>query len=272
MLRLLTAFWLLFSVGFALDVPPLKERVTDLGGFLTSTQRQSLEEQLAGIEKATSNQIAVLTIDSLEGDALEDYSLRVAESWKLGQKGKDNGVLILLVKESRDIRIEVGYGLEGSLPDSLAGTIIRQEIVPHMREGDPLAALSAAVKAIDAATKGEYVPEPESEASNMNWLEDSFIYIVIFFVVFLPMFTRMNRWLGAGVGGIVGFLLLMSAGYLLGLLGFALGAFFGAIADKIKFKGGSGGGGFSSGGSSSGGGGFSGGGGSFGGGGSSGRW
>ena len=141
----------------ALDVPPPpKTRVTDLTGTLTSEQKANLERGLAEVEEKTSNQLLVLMIPTLAGDNLEDFSIRVAEKWKPGQKGKDNGAILLVVKDDRRLRIEVGYGLEGALPDALAGTIIRNEIAPRFRKGDYYGGIVAGLRGIVAATKGEY--------------------------------------------------------------------------------------------------------------------
>ena len=119
----------------ALEVPEHPEgRITDFTHTLSASEISHLDQKLAEYEKQTTNQIAVLMISSLEGDNLEDYSIRLADKWKIGQKGKDNGVIILIVKNDRKLRIEVGYGLEGVLPDGLAGSIIRDEIAPLFRK------------------------------------------------------------------------------------------------------------------------------------------
>lgn len=131
-------------------------RVTDLANTLSRDEMASLDRQLAAFERGTTDQIAVLIIPSLEGDSLEDYSIRLAEKWKIGQKGRSNGVILLIVKNDRKLRIEVGYGLEGALPDALAGTIIRSEIAPRFRAGQFYQGIEAGIQAIMAATKGEY--------------------------------------------------------------------------------------------------------------------
>ena len=125
-----------FASAYALEVPPRpKGRVSDYTGTLTAADTGALESTLAEFERATTNQIAVLLIPTLAGDSLEDYSIRLAEKWKIGQEGRDNGVILLVVTQDRKIRIEVGYGLEGVLPDSLAGDIIRRVIAPKFRQG-----------------------------------------------------------------------------------------------------------------------------------------
>ena len=128
--------FLLTNSIFALDVPFLSGRVIDDVGILSDEIKISIENKLKEHEKQTSNQVVVLIIPSLEGEILEEYSLKVASTWKLGQKGKDNGVLLLIAKNDRKIRIEVGYGLEGTLTDVLCNRIIRNEITPSFKQGN----------------------------------------------------------------------------------------------------------------------------------------
>ena len=143
--------------ALALEVPrPPSTRVVDQTATLSKSQLDNLEQILAEFEQKTTTQIVVLLMRSLEGDNLEDFSIRLAESWKPGQKGKDNGVILLVVKNDRKMRIEVGYGLEGALPDVLAGSIIQNEIAPSFRKGDFNGGILAGVRAIMAATQGEY--------------------------------------------------------------------------------------------------------------------
>ena len=125
---------LLANSILALEVPFLSGRVIDETGVLSAESKLSIENKLKEHEKATSNQVVVLIIPSLEGEVLEEYSLKVATTWKLGQKKKDNGVLLLIAKEDRKLRIEVGYGLEGSLTDALCSRIIRKEITPSFKQ------------------------------------------------------------------------------------------------------------------------------------------
>lgn len=122
--------------ALALEVPQYQGYVTDLAGMISPGERQRLEQTLLAFEQSDSTQIAVLTIPSLEGDSPEDFSIRTVEAWKIGQKGKDNGVLIVVAVKDRKYRIEVGYGLEGVLPDSLVGSIGREYFVPYFRQGD----------------------------------------------------------------------------------------------------------------------------------------
>ena len=224
---------ILHGRALPIDVPPLKSRVVDLAGILTPSQIYKLEEKLYLFEKRTSNQIAVLTIPSLEGEDIEEYSIKVAEKWKLGIKGKDNGVLLLVAMKERKIRIEVGYGLEGALPDILAFNIIRTQIAPYFKKGRYYEGILTGVESIIDAIKGEYVAEAPPERAHETGKSIgsllTFIFLILLFL--LPGRGRMG-WFWAGVG---------------------MGSFF---------RGGRGGG-F---------GGFGGGGGSFGGGGASGGW
>src|SRR5574341_427136 len=142
----------------ALDVPPLRGRVNDLAGLLPGGQAQALEERLRQFEEQTGHQIAVLTIPTLEGEDLEGFSIRVAETWKIGKKGFDNGVILLVVHNDRKLRIEVGYGLERVLPDAVASRIIREVIVPRFRENDFAGGVEAGVEAIMKVTSGEPLP------------------------------------------------------------------------------------------------------------------
>ena len=124
------------ALSNALDVPPLRGRVNDYAKLLSQERALALEAQLEKFEQETGHQIAVLTIPSLEGDSLEDFSIRVAETWKIGKKGFDNGAILLVARDDLKLRIEVGYGLEGVLPDAIASRIILEVITPRFRSGD----------------------------------------------------------------------------------------------------------------------------------------
>ena len=282
-----------------LAVPPLdNKRVHDQAGVLSSQTTQNLEYQLKLHQDSTGNQLAILIIQSLNGESLEEFSLRVAHNeWKLGSKNNDNGVLLLVAIDDRKMRIEVGQGLEGVLTDALCSQIIRNEMAPEFRRGDYDAGVLLAINAIVQAIAGEYTAEQNvGENSEMSVAERFFTGLFIFGI--LGMFTYAGlRTKGGGSWFLYAFLIPFyalfphvavgpSAG--LGILGsYIIGypilrAIFkrkGWI-DNSTNSGGSSGGGwssgsgwFSSGGSSfGGGGGFSGGGGSFGGGGSSGGW
>ena len=194
------------SAGQDTPVPELKHYATDLSGTLSADQISQLDQFLSSFDKTTSTQIIVLMVSSLNGEDLEEYSMRVAEANRIGRKGKDNGVLLLVARNDRKVRIEVGYGLEGALPDALAGQIVRQEIGPHFRQGDYYGGLCAGVQAIMSATKNEYKAQPSSQGSRRN---SPFLFVVIMIVVFLLRVVRRGPrrffwgggpWIGGGGG------------------------------------------------------------------------
>jgi uncharacterized protein len=295
-LLLLPLFLTLFTcLTHAQDVPFLGGHVNDYAGVLTSSAISSLEWMLKGHEDSTSNQVVVLTIKTLEGASLEEYSIKVAQTWKLGQKGKDNGVLLLIVKDDRKVRIEVGYGLEGSLTDAISSVIIQQEILPRFRKGDYDEGIKAGATAIIAAIGGTYTSEQQA-GSQMDF-GDTVMFLGIFTVVvglftvialfskgfmswFLYLFL-IPFWLAfpyAALGGTIGLI-----PFFVYFIGFPIFKVWlsksstglhwqQALAGSFLMASSRGGWSSSGGGWSSGGGGFSGGGGSFGGGGSSGSW
>jgi len=140
----------------ALEVPALRSRVTDQAGMISPQAELRLEQALEEFERSDSTQIAILTVESLEGESLEDYALRVATTWGLGQAQHDNGALLLVAKQERKIRIEVGYGLEGTLTDLLAGRIVDHEIAPRFKRGDLDGGFLAGTAAMIEAVRGEY--------------------------------------------------------------------------------------------------------------------
>ena len=147
------------------EVPPLTGRVVDQAALLDPATERALNQQLAAHEDSTSNQVAVLTIASLAGRPIEEVALAVARTWQLGQAGRDNGVLLLVARDDRQMRIEVGYGLEGALPDVVASRIIRHELRPAFRAGDFDGGVQAGVAAILQAITGSYEPPPASSSS-----------------------------------------------------------------------------------------------------------
>ena len=298
-------FFLIFFSGpvcAQLLVPELwGVRVHDDAKVLSASVVQQLEAQLKLHEDSTSNQLAILIIPSLQGEVIEDYALRVAEKWKLGQKEKDNGALLLIAIEDRKMRIEVGYGLEGVLTDAMCNRIIRNEMAPNFRRGDYDAGVIAAVDAMIKAIGGEYVADDTTttEGVPMTTKEKAMIGLFVFGI--LGLFTFIGIASEGGPGWVLYFFLIpFYAAFPGAIFGWGLGMkiLSGYIVAfpilKVLFKkmgwskkfassGSSRGGGWSSGsgwysGGSSGGsswgggGGFSGGGGSFGGGGSSGSW
>ena len=144
------------TTAAALDVPAAKGYVQDRAGLLQAATVRQLEQFLSDLDRKDSTQIAILTIPSLAGESLEGYALRVAETWGIGRKGHDNGALLLIARDERQVRIEVGYGLEDRLTDLLAGRIIDQEITPRFRSGDFDGGVLAGVQAMVDAVRGAY--------------------------------------------------------------------------------------------------------------------
>ncbi|QXM09729.1 TPM domain-containing protein [Geomonas subterranea] len=271
----------------AAEVPPLRSHVNDYASMLSPQVAQQLESELAAFESSDSTQIVVLTIPSLEGEVLEQYSIKVVEKWQLGQKGKDNGALLLVVKNDRKIRIEAGRGLEGKLTDLMSGRIIRNEITPAFKRGQYDLGIARGVGAIMATVRGEYQAQP-SDLRHGKKGAPPILTLLLFVLVASVFLGGISRLLG-GIAGAVGLpvaafisfsgisMLLMG---LLAVVGFLAGLFIaflfssggrgGFMGGPPFFGGYGGGGGF--GGFGGGGGGFSGGGGSFGGGGASGDW
>lgn len=153
------------SPGLALEVPFLTGRVNDHAGLLSPQERERLETTLTELEQATSAQLVVLAIPSLEGEVLEEYSLRVAQTWQLGQRGRDDGVLFLIVVGDRQMRLEVGYGLEGTLTDATSRRILDNVVRPRFRAGDFPGGIEAGVQAISAAIRGDEVSLAKVEAA-----------------------------------------------------------------------------------------------------------
>ena len=266
----------------ALDVPPLTGRVVDAAHLLPEPVAKTLSDDLAAHEARTGNQVAVLTLPSLEGEPLEEFSHHVATTWKLGQKGTDNGVLILVVPGDRKVRIEVGYGLEGTLTDAKSAHIIREEMAPRFRSGDFPGGIAAGVKAVLGTIEGTYRPPeraPVQTGRTQSALGMLFLAVVVGIIT--AAFVG-HRWKGGSIGSVMAFVLALSSGILLAIVAavivmFVAGA-LGAMTGGGRSSGGFGGlgggsfGEFSGGGGFGGGGGFSGGGGGFGGGGASGGW
>jgi uncharacterized protein len=261
------------------DIPALEHRVTDLTCTLTAEQQAGIESRLAAFEQHKGSQVAVLIVPSTQPEAIEQYSIRVVEQWKLGRKGVDDGALLLVAKNDRKMRIEVGYGLEGVLPDAIAKRIIAETITPHFKQGDFYGGISAGVDSILGVIQGETLPEPKrSPSSGANSSNSLAHHLMMIFVVAMIAGSILRAVLGGFVGGLatgglVGFIVwTLGAGLIFALVLAAL-AFFLTLLGGQGSSGGTGGGGFSSGSSDFGsGGGFSGGGGGFGGGGASGSW
>jgi len=164
------------------QVPALTRYATDLTVTLTANQVVLLNQKLEKFDNETSTQIVVLIVPTIGTTSIEDYALRVAEKNRIGREGKSNGALLLVAKDDRKIRIEVGYGLEGPLPDALSGTIIRREIGPKFREGDFFGGLNAGVEAIMLATKNEYKADPKGKDGGFNLTTLVFFVFIIFII------------------------------------------------------------------------------------------
>lgn len=255
-------------------VPALNARVTDLTGTLTSQQSATLESRLQALESQKGSQIAVLIVPTTQPETIEEYSIRVVEKWKLGREKIANGVLLLIAKSDRKIRIEVGYGLEGVLPDVITKRIIAEDIAPHFKQGDYYGGIVAGITRLDAVIQNEALPAHPQASDN---LENIASYLPMLFIAALISGVILRRVLGMFPGalvngGLIGIAtMLLGGGFLFAII-FGFFAFiFALIRGGSGFDGGGWGGG-GGGGFSSGGGGFSGGGGDFGGGGASGDW
>lgn len=309
----LTLFWILMNIvssWAAMDVPYLTGRVTDNAQILSDNTRKNIGDLLKAHEEKTTNQIAVLTVSTLDGTGIEEYANRVFNTWKLGQKGKDNGVLILVAPNDRRMRIEVGYGLESTLTDGMAGGIIRDIITPHFKSGDYNKGVEEGVRAVVTvlesgkvphALKGHAAAEKSSDflkgpdlSITERILIGAFIFGIIglftvigvltpgvgwFLYLFLIPFWAMFPMIVVGTTGALYLLVIYLIGFPIAKLLLKNSAWYEKAAKDLKEKGTATIGGFtlrsggsSGGGWSSGSSGFSGGGGSSGGGGASGSW
>ena len=289
MTRAATAALLCLAAGLAfaqalVPVPPLTGRVIDLTGILSGDAVNRIESELAALETRKGSQIVVLVVPTTHPEEIEQYGIRAAEQWKLGRKGVDDGAILLVAKDDRRVRIEVGYGLEGALPDATANRIVDETIAPHFKLGDYDGGIEAGVKQMIAVVNGEPLPEPdrrwERHSSLHNVLPLALIVVVVVSGLLRSLFGRLGGSLATGglAGGIAWLLthaIALGAGA--GALAFLFALFLGANRGwSTGFGGAAGGwgGGFGGGfgGGGGGGGGFSGGGGRFGGGGASGSW
>lgn len=255
---ILAALFVAALPALALEVPPPPTQwFTDKAGIVPPTEGDLLNRKLEQFEQSSGAQFIIYVFPSLEGEALEDFTIRCAERWKVGQKKYDNGLVLFVFAKERRVRVEVGYGLEGTITDAVSSRVIREQITPAFQQGQYGRGLSAAADAIIARIRGGEAPVPplqqrgqqrgqqQARGEEIGVVPVIIILLVVFFVV-VPMLRRGGR--GGGCGGCVLPLLLSGGGTTFG-----------------------GGGGFSGGGFG-GGGGFSGGGGGFGGGGASGGW
>ncbi|MHB1085383.1 MAG: TPM domain-containing protein [Thiobacillus sp.] len=250
-------------------VPELSRRVTDLTATLTAGQVAALENELAAFETNKGSQIAVLILPTTQPEDIAQYGIRVADQWKIGRSKVDDGVILIVAKDDRKLRIEVGYGLEGAIPDAIAKRVIAETITPYFKAGDFHGGIEAGVQQLMKLIEGEPLPPPSAPSNGEG--EGPFIFLIMGGLVAGWLLSNlMNRPAAGGVAalgsGVVGTMLM---GFTPVLLLIAIFVFAGVTS---SFRGG--GGGWSSGGGGLGGGGGSwgGGGGGFGGGGSSGSW
>lgn len=258
-----------------LALPALTGRVVDNADVLTAEEERSLVARLETLERETSTQIVVVTIPTLGGETLEDYSFRLAEAWGIGQEEPDNGVVVLAVVSDRRARIEVGYGLEAVIPDGLAGRIIRERMVPAFRQGDFYAGLNGAVEGLELAARREYPEAPPPRSSSERRIDVG--GLVITFILSGIVGAALGTFGAVVLGAFLGYVFTGLAWW-----GIPLGALLGLLA-RLTLRGGPGAGGgwtyhpvpggfWRRGGGGFSGGGFRGGGGGFGGGGASGSW
>lgn len=274
--------WLPAAVAKSADIPEFSSWVVDTTGTLDAATKTQLEQRLEELNKTKGAQLAVLVVPTTGSTDLESYALQAFEQWRIGRKSVDDGILFLIAKDDRKLRIEVGYGLEGAVPDLLAGRIIREQVTPRFKQGDYSAGIVAGVDSLITLINGEDLPPPAKGASSSSNSNDNDIPFIVYLglggmALLLPVGVA-ALFIGAFIGiasGSFGIGIAAAIGaFLLSLLGAILG-----IRGKTTFSHASGssrsGGGFGGGfgGGSSGGGGFGGGGGgSSGGGGASGSW
>lgn len=251
---LLTVPFQVRAQGFQV-IPPSGKWVTDLGDMLSDSEERRLSKKLDAYEDTTSTQIVIVTLPSLDGVPESSYAIELGRQWKVGQEGQDNGIVILASRNDRKIFIATGYGLEGAIPDALAGRIIQSVIVPNFRQGRFYEGLSNATDALVLAARGEFTALPGS--NNEPFLDPDLVRLLIFLAIF--MFIIYSR--GGGSGGGKKYRSRRRSDFPVILWGPTFGG-------GHRGGGGFGGGGFGGGGF----GGFGGGGGSFGGGGAGGGW
>lgn len=285
--RLGAGLVLLFSVALAgadVAVPPLAARVTDLTGTLSGGAVARIEAKLAAFEAKKGSQIAVLIVPTTQPEEIEQFSIRVVEAWKLGRKGVDDGALLIVAKDDRRVRIEVGQGLEGALPDAIANRIVAETIAPRFKLGDYDGGVEKGIDQMISVVNGEPLPPPDRKWERRNGVGNMLpVLLVVVFVVSGVLRAIFGRLFGSvATGGLTGGIVwllshLIPFGIGAGVLAFLFALLTGGSRSGWSTGGrwggmGGFGGGFGGGGFGGGGGGFSGGGGGFSGGGASGSW
>lgn len=209
---------LLPQLACALEVPQLRGRVNDYANMLSPGSAERLEQVLADFERSDSTQIVVLTINSLEGESLEGYSIKVAEAWQIGRTKLDNGVILLIAKQERKIRIEVGLGLEGVLTDLVSGRIIRGDMSPHFRKNDFDTGITAGVSSVMQVVRGEYQAQPRDLKQGKKSAEPA-VTLLVFLLVAVVFLGSFSKFLGAAAGAaglpLIGFLTFPGIGILI---------------------------------------------------------
>ncbi len=261
------------------DIPDLRSRVIDTVQLLTLEQKNTLERKLYTLERSKGIQIACLILSSTKPEDIESYSIRVAEKWKLGRKNVDDGVIVVIAKDDRRIRIEVGYGLEGALTDIVSHRIITDIISPHFKKGDFYEGIQNGLHAVSQVVQGEDLPKSQFSAKGkMKRGRGKGIFLLVGLLLLTNVIIR--SLFGSGISFFLNLVLGLLLGYIFfswlsGLMMALLASLAGPGIGSRGFIGGMGygyGGGMAGGSFGSGGGGFSGGGGGFGGGGASGSW
>jgi uncharacterized protein len=273
------ALWLCACLPLAAQqpIPALETRVTDTTGTLDAEARAALEQKLAAFEDRKGSQIAVLVVPTTAPEAIEPYALRVAEEWRLGRGGVDDGVVLLVAKDDRRMRIEVGYALEGAVPDALARRIIDERMAPRFYEGDYAGGIDAGIEALIGLIDGEPLPVPVARAPDLEpW--SALPFVLMFAAFAAPLFRKLlgtlfgATALGVGTGFVVWLLSsVLFTSLLIGGMVFVF-ALAGIAGGPGRWTSGGGRRGGFGGGFGGGRGGFRGGGGRFGGGGASGGW
>lgn len=235
---LLSLLVLATGAAFAQTFPNPQGYVNDFAELLSSQVREQLESRLSQLDKETTVQVAVVTVKSLEGSTVEDYASRLFEKWGIGKKGQDNGVLFMVAKEERKVRIEVGYGLEAIITDSRAGRILDNDVVPHLKNNDYDKGIVAGVNAIETYARGGTPPQPLEEnpvSETVGGLLPLLMFVSIIGMYLTGFMARSKSvWLGTIYGGISGIVLGLAIGGILGvILAIILSAGFGAGLDFL---------------------------------------
>jgi len=251
------------------SIPALQHRVTDLTQTLSSQQQTALEQKIAAFEQEKGSQIAVLIIPTTQPEAIEQYSIRVAEAWKIGREKEDDGVILLVAKDDHKMRIEVGYGLEGAIPDLIAKRVITEIMAPSFKQGDFNGGISKAVDALMGLIAGEQLPAPAKQTNQGDWGD----FLPLLLVGGLILGSILRAVFGDFFGGVLNGGIIAALAWFFGIA-LLIALLLGIVAFILTLIGPSGlghmgGGGYSGGGHSDS---WSGGGGGFGGGGASGDW